>query len=285
VQARRAEQHARQRLAEERAQLQADFERQRAAWAPQIAELDRLKAILSSARQDPAALFEAAGFGPADYEPLAQIAYAMSPEVQKDPRAAQGRKIAGMQSLAARAQAAEQEKIRTELQQLRDEQARRDAAAAAEQNVQRYMQTVTRAVGDTSPHARYAMTRAPEATQQRLLALADRLYTESGPSNDLRDVPKPEQVLKAYEQERVAHIRDVIAELEALGIDPATFGKPRAPSPAPAPAPQAAAAPQIAPPVATPATATAPTTPPAPQSEDDKRRLALEELRKLRFAG
>lgn len=290
VQVRKAEQHARQRLADERAQLQADFDRQRSVWQQQVSELDRYKALMTNARQDPLALLAAAGFGDADYEPLAQLAYSMSPEGAKDPRIAQGRKIAAHESLARRAQQTEQERMRSEIQALRDEQAKRDATAVAEQNVQRYLQTVARAVGEQSPHVRYAMTRAPEATQQYLLAVADRLYTDSGPSHELRDVPTPDQVIRAYERERAGHIRDVLAELEALGVDPRSFGKaspaaaqvaaPPAVAPAqPAAAPRApAAVPAAAPPVSTP-------TPAQPQNDDDRRRLALEELRKLRFAG
>ncbi len=154
--------------------------------------------------------------------------------------------------------------------------AAQDAHAKEQVAVDRYLASVTKAVGDDTPLARAALAKNPDRTRGVLTQIADELWASSGPSDDLRDVPTPTEVLAAYEARRTA-------ELEELGIDPKLIGRAAAPAPVtPTPAPVAT---PTARPTATiaPSSVGAPIIPkvPGPPSREE----VLAGLQKLRTVG
>lgn len=223
AQVRKAEQHMRRQLAQERAQLQAELRQQEAVWQAKLEKAEALQRSVADARRDPLAAMAALGFTEADFDGLGRLLYAHSPEGQKDPR----NKAAAHQTLAQREHAAMLEKQQSRIEQLEKSLAAREQAAAAQAELDRYARKITQAVGDDTPFVRAAIAKNPERAQARLLAIADRLYMASGPSDDLRDVPSEREVLAAYEAER-------IAELEEHGIDAKSFHRPHAAAAAPA---------------------------------------------------
>lgn len=284
AQLRKQEQHLRRQIAHERAQMLAEFDQQKAAWQAKLDEAGKLEQKLAAARQDPIAAFNALGFTDADYEAVGRALYAHSPEGRKDPRHAE----AAARALEKRSQETREEKREREWNEFKEKQAQAEQAAYVQAKIDEYYESLTGALADDSPHARYLVGKNPRGAQAQLLQIADRLYTESGPSHDLREMPAPAQVLKAYEAERLAQIKSDLSELAALGIDPMSLIKPAAkPAPAQAvpaatpaapPQPAQAAAPAIAAPEAPPAT---PSIPKQPPSRDE----VLAQLAKFRNAS
>lgn len=271
---RKQEQHLRKQLAQERAQMQAEFQAQQREWQVKLEAAAAREAKLASARQDPIAALQALGFTEADFDPVGRLIYAASPSGKKDPAAA----AAAAQELARSGQNREVlstiDSLKKEIAELRQTHQQTIAQQQAQANLDRYMASVTKAVGDSTPLARSAMAKNPERTRRTLEQIADELFMSSGPSDELRDVPTPAEVLQAYEARRAA-------ELEELGIDPRLIGRA-------APAAPVAAAPPVAPaprPAATiaPSGVAAPTVPktPGPPSRED----VLAGLQKLRTVG
>jgi len=242
---RKQEQHVRRQLAAERDKFAADMERDRAAHQARVAKAESFESRVSQLKADPAALIDLltdAGFGEADFEPLGKLLYGHSPEGQKQP----GYKAVAHQSLAQRQLADKVAALEKQLGEATAAQQRAAQEAQVRADLDRWYAVVTKAVGDDAPLARAAMAKNPDRVRERMTALAERLWTQSGPSDDLRDAPTPTQVIRAYESERAA-------ELEELGIDPKTAFKPAAP-----PRPAVTLAPSA------PAAVTTPPAPPTP---------------------
>jgi hypothetical protein len=269
---RKAEQHARRQLAAERAQMAQEFETQKAAWQAKLDAAAAQERKYANARQDPIAALQALGFTEHDFDPVGRLIYAASPKGKADPAAA----AAAAQELARTG--ANREVMTTvaalqkEIADLKAVQQQTVAQQQAQQRLDQYMAGVTKAIGDDAPLARAAFAKNPDRTRNLLTQIADELYYSSGPSDDLRDVPSPSEVIAAYEARRAA-------ELEELGIDPKTIGRA-----APTAAPVTPAAP-TARPAATiaPSGAAAPIVPkvPGPPSREE----VLAGLQKLRTVG
>lgn len=230
AQVRKAEQHMRRQLAEERQRMLAEIEQQKTATQERITKAASIEAKLATARQDPLAAIQSLGFTEADFDALGRMIYAASPEGQKNP----ANRAVAQQSLAQREHATALEKLQREIAELKQGITQREQQQAQQAQLDAYLDKVTKAlVPDSAPLLHAALNKAPERTRAALAAIADRLWLESGPSDDLRDVPTPAEVHAAYERQRAE-------ELEELGIDPKTIGRPAASAPTPAPAPQAA---------------------------------------------
>lgn len=227
---RRQEQHNRRQMAQERQQMQADFEVQRQQWQTKLDEHAKLKALID--KRDPLALAAAAGWTEADFEGIAQTYYAASPEGKKDPNRAR----AAQALLEKRQEQSRVDKLESEFSEYRKTAEQREQQAAQQAQAQavaaRWLDTVHGAAGDDTPIARSASDKA--ALNQRLLAETDRLWQESGPSDDLREMPTPTQVIRAYETRRRAELEALRPEYEALAK--LTAPPPAAPAAAPAPA-------------------------------------------------
>lgn len=272
---RKQEQHLRKQLAAERAQMQQEFEQQRAQWQQKLdaAAARQSKIDDAARRRDAIALLQEHGFSEQDFDPVGRLIYAASPAGKKDPAAA----AAAAQELARSGQSREVmttvEKLQQEIADLRQAHQQTIAQQQAQANLDRYMASVTKEIGDATPLARAAMAKNPDRTRNMLTQIADELYTASGPSDDMRDVPTPAEVIAAYEARRTA-------ELEELGIDPKMIGRSAA-----APATIAPPAAPAARPAATiaPSSVAATTVPKAPGPPD--RNEVLAGLAKLRTVG
>lgn len=214
---RKQEQHLRKQLATERATMQAEFDTQRTEWQAKVARAEAIDRAAVNARKDPIGAIKALGFTEADFDQLGRLVYGASPEGQKNPAT----KAAAEDSLRKHETTTELQKLQRELAELKNGLTAKEQAAQTQAMVDSYIGDVTKAVTDATPLARSALAKAPGKTKQALVAIADRLYVESGPSDDLREVPEPSEVLAEYERMRAG-------ELEELGIDPKTIGKPAA---------------------------------------------------------
>lgn len=236
---RRQEQHLRRQQAQERQQQQADFDLQKQQWQTKLDEASKIMALVT--KKDPLALAAAAGWTEADFEPLAQTFYAASPEGKKDPARAK----AAQAQLDRRQQETRVEQLEREFREYKttaEQQAKQSQQQAEAQLVAtRWLDSVHVTAGDDTPLVRATADKA--TLNNRLLAETDRLWQESGPSDDLREMPAPAQVLRSYEGRRRA-------ELEALRPEYDALAKLTAPPPARVPA--------------TPPAPTDPTAPPAP---------------------
>lgn len=255
----------RRQLAAERSELLANFERDKSTWQTKLDKADALQKTISDARKDPMAALAALGFTEADFDGLGRLVYAHSPEGQKNP----AHKATAHQTLAQREQQTKLDALQSKLDALEQSTQAREQQAQAQAQIDGYLRRVTKAANDETPFVRAALTKNPERTHQRLLEIADRLYVQSGPSHDLRDIPTESEVLRAYEAER-------IAELEEHGIDAKSFHQ----------RPAANAAPKIAAAPTRPATTLAPSgvsAPTAPKvAGPPSREATLAELAKLR---
>lgn len=228
---RKQEIHLRRQMADERARWQAEQDQATASLKPRLAKLEEWEQRLASAKDDPIGYLQAAGWTETELEPLARIIYAHSPEGAKDPK----NKTAALQTKAQREANAELQKMRAELDDFKRAQQEQREQAEVQARIDGYYSTVTKAVTDESPIARARLAAMPDAARERMLAIAERLYVDSGPSDDLRDVPEPAQIIKAYEDERRADLETDLralpvdalrALLAKLGVDPATVLRP-----------------------------------------------------------
>lgn len=260
---RKAEQHARRQLADERAKMVAEFDTQRTEWKAKVDRAAAIDAAATNARRDPIGALRALGFTDEDFEPLGRTLYGASPAGQKDPRY----KASGEAALAQREQLTAVQRLEAQIKSLTDERAAEKQQAVVQSQLDTYADGVLKEITDSTPIAKSALAKNPAKVRAALLEVADRLYTESGPSHDLRDIPDAAAVLAAYEAER-------IAELELYGVDPSTLARPAAP--------KVPAAPPVKPPTATlaPGGGTGPTI----QATGAKptREEALVALRKIR---
>jgi hypothetical protein len=269
---RRAEVHTRRQIAAERAQMQADFDQQRAQMQPRIEKATQIEQLIGGVRTNPMALLAAVGFGEADYEALAHVIYAHSPKGVQDPK----RREAAQAALAQTAVAHRLDKTERELAEWKKTATEREQQAARSTEAQafigRWLGEVGKAVTDATPLAKAT---SPERLQPRLLAITDRLWAESGPSDDLRVMPDPAAVVHAYEAERRAELEVMRAEYEVL-TKPAT---------APAVNPVAVPAPAATAPGAAPQTQQPPPVAPNGASRKLSRDELLENIRKQRAAA
>lgn len=272
---RKQEIHLRKQIATERANMEAEFAQRMAALQPKIDQQSKLEQAIANARQDPLhAIKTILGFSDADMAPLSQLIYSASPEGQKDPRYAK----LGREALEKNGQLTQIEKLQKQFDELNKSIEQKQNEAVLQQQLDRYAATIVKAIdAKTSPLASSAMAKNPERARAQMMTVADRLYMESGPSHDTRDLPTPAEVLKAYEAERRQ-------EIEELGIDVSLIGK-AAPAPAKKIPTTLAPAEAPAPAIEAPVVAVKPNPTARPQGQKPTREEALLELRKMREQG
>lgn len=232
---RKQEIHLRRQIAEERQQWLAEQTRREAEYKPKLDEYETLKQRMASAKDDPIGFLQAAGYSEADFEQLARLVYAHSPEGAKDPR----NKTAAVQTKAQRELEAQVRELQQKQTTWEKQQQTLREQAEAQALEDGYFATLTKALGDESPITKARVAAMPGPARARLLAIADRLYTESGPSDDLRDVPDAATVIKAYEAERASEVEADLralppaalqALLKKLGVEPAAASAPAKPA-------------------------------------------------------
>jgi hypothetical protein len=111
----------------------------------------------------------------------------------------------------------------------------RETNAKMQESERSHRAVIAKAAGELSPIARARLQdeRLGEPTWQRMKEIIVRMHQESSPYPDMREVPAPDAILKAYEQERRAELE---ADLRALGVDPSILTQqPTAPAQVTAP--------------------------------------------------
>lgn len=263
---RKAEQNMRRQLANERAEMRAEFERERAVYQRQLEELTGFKTKIEGSRKDSVGLLKALGMTEDEFEAFAFDIYAHSPKGQKDPRFKE--RAAALRG--QHEQHATVEELRSKLEKLEQGMTEKEKAAEQQARAETYMARVTGTVTDATPLAKAALAKNPDKTTAKMFELALQLYQASGESDDVREDPTPEQVLQAYDRWRAA-------ELEELGLDPKAI---LAPAAAPAPAKAAKAATPAQPGESSPPAAAAAETPPRKKTRAE----LLEGIRQERAA-
>lgn len=201
------EKRAREALAKERAELEAE----RAKIAAEKSALERFEAIKKRAKHDPAAALAALGLGDDDYELAARQIYARSKAAAADPKTRE----AADRALREREHGESLEQLRAQLDEVRNELKTRDERAVQQREAERYIASVSKAIGDDAPLVASVYAKNPEKARYEFGRVTMALYEQTG------EMPEPAEVIAAYERQRRA-------ELEELGIDPATVGKPKA---------------------------------------------------------
>jgi hypothetical protein len=234
---RKAEVHLRRQLAEEQARARAELERERSTWMTKVQAAEERERALAAARQDPEAALRALGIGEDEYADWSRVLYALTPEGAKNPDA----KRYVQERLQRGKERSEVDQLRDQVEQLRRDREQEQARAQSEQLTERYYSGFATAIEASAPIARARHAADPAGLRADLLATAERLYVESGPSNDLREVPSHAEVVKAYEADRRATLIQLKAEYEAIAGASAT--PPATPPPTPPPAPPGATPP------------------------------------------
>lgn len=215
--------YLKRKLAEERQKYLDEAAAKNAEAEAKLAEVRKFEAARGKLKEDLHGFLVENGFTPSDIEHASQLLWAHSPEGSKDPKA----KELALKTKAEREQAAVIEELRKRLDEKDQREREREERQQAQARAEQYIAGVTKAVTDSTPLAKAALAKNPDKTRAKLFEIALRLHQESGPTDDLREDPTPAEVLRAYEAERAA-------ELEELGIDPKTIGKPAAAPAAPA---------------------------------------------------
>lgn len=264
VAVRKAEQRARAQLAQERAEMRADLDRERAIYQRKIDELSAFKAKIDGGKKDRIGLLKALGYTEEEFEGFAFDVYANSPKGKQDPRF----KDRAAQLQGTHEQVSAMDKLQAEIAELKQGISAKEQAQAQQARAEHYMAGVTAAVTDATPLAKAALAKNPNKTTAQMFGIALELYQASGDSEAGRVDPKPAEVLAEYDRRRAL-------ELEELGIDPKAVGA--------KPAPAAAAGRTVA--AATGAAAAAqPAQPPQPAVPPARRSRAerLEGIRRNR---
>ena len=258
---RRAEVAAKRELAAAKAKLESDFAAREAEWKPKLAKFEQMEAAAIEAKRDPIALLKHLGFDESDFEGLAMSIYGHSPKGAADPRY----KAQAEATAAKHAEASRMAQLEAKIASLESGLTAKEQAAQEAQAIDEYYGTLTKGVSDTTPLAKAALAKSPAKTRNALLAIADRLFVESDDLPEFREAPSAAQVLAEYEKVR-------LAELEELGIDPATLTRPAAP-----------AKPTTKPATTLSPTGTSATT--APKSKEVTREDLLAGMQRLRAQG
>lgn len=218
---RKQEIHLRRQLADERSQWMSERDQEQATLKPKLEQLAQWEQRMASAKDDPIAYLQAAGFTEADFDHLGRFVYAHSPEGSKDPK----NKAQVHQTKAQREYEAKLAKLEERQTTWERQQADHAERLQQQQLIDGFFSTTVKAITDDTPIVRGRIAAMPDVAKARMLEIAERLYVESGPSENLRDVPDGAQIIKAYESERRAELE---GDLRALGLDPAVVLRPQA---------------------------------------------------------
>ncbi len=202
-----AEKRSREKIEKERAAYKAeraDFERERAAFAAERAQMDAFRKATERAKVDPVSLLRAAGVD--DFEYAARLAYAES-KAATDPT----NREAAAQMLRMREQATKVDATEKRIADLEAKLAAKEQETTFESHRSKYLDFAFKAITDEVPIAKALAAKNPAKLRAALWSTAERMIAE----ND-GDVPEVEEIVAAYEVSRRA-------ELEELGVDPATF--------------------------------------------------------------
>lgn len=170
--------------------------------------LKQLETLASKVKTDPWALLEKLGVTADDADYISRVIYAHSKTAAADPKNREAVEAAKR----SRESESRVERIERELQETRQQLASERQSQSAAHAANQFLDGVAKAVGDDQPLAKSLLAKNPSKAREQFGAIAYELANTSG------EVPEASEVLAEYEKRRRA-------ELEELGIDPASVGK------------------------------------------------------------
>ncbi len=214
-QVQKQEKRAREGLAAEKREFEAERERWREENREQRAAVERFERLKGRARLDLASVARELGIAEEDFEYHAEQLYRRSPKGMKDPR----HKALAEQSMREREQADRIAKLEEEIKSDREARSTAEKAAAQRRAADEYLGQVAKAAGSDTPLVKAMLAKNPERARARLGAVA--LELARGMDDD--EVPDPAEVAKTLE-----------ADLREWGLTPpASNGTDGASSPSP----------------------------------------------------
>ncbi len=219
AQVKKAERRSRESLAKDTADRNAAIDRRVAdierEWAPRIEKAERFEKMSARAHRDGAAILRELGLSEeADIESTIRDLFAMTKAGAEKPGYREhAQKLAKDRERDDKIKAMEdREEARVKRETEREQQ------AAADRHLETYFEGVTKAANDEkTPHAAHRLAKTPVKARAALENLA------AGMAQKIGALPDAKAVLAAFEKQ-------CRAELEELGIDPATVVKAKAPA-------------------------------------------------------
>lgn len=216
-QVQKAERRAREAMAAERREFDAERERWRDETKETRAALERFEKMKSRAKLNLAEVAKELGVPEEDFEHHAEQLYRRSPKGLKDPR----NKAMADQTVREREQAARLEQLEKQIED--DRKAREQERATVEQQkaADAFLDTAQKTITDKTPIVKYLHTKDPGRAREKLRVTAAKMIRETG------EVPKHAAVVAELEKtER--------AKWKRLGIDiPGASGTTSASTPLP----------------------------------------------------
>jgi hypothetical protein len=212
----KAEKRSRDKIAADRAAAKAETEKRDAELKPRLEKLEKFEAAMKNVHRDPAAALALLGLGDdAALEGFARAAFAMTEAGKKDPARAKANADLAAQVLREREANGATEALQKRLDDLERTISTEKQQAQLEQKRTAYVDFTAKKVSDETPIAKALGEKNPDKLRAALWATTERMIAD----ND-GEVPDPEDVLATYEKTRRA-------ELEELGVDPATLATPK----------------------------------------------------------
>ena len=202
-QVQRQEKRAREGLAAERREFEAERQRWQDENRERVARAERFEKLSERAKLDLASVAKELGISEEDFEYHAEQLYRRSPKGLKDPR----HKALAEQSMREREQAARLEKLEKQIEDDRKARADAETKAAQQRAADEYIGRAVKAAGADTPIVRGMLAKNPERARQRLAQAALEMYHRDG------EEPDPAAVVKELE-----------ADLREWGLTPPASG-------------------------------------------------------------
>lgn len=219
AQVQKATKREREMMAKQRDELakaRTEVESQRQAFAAERAELEEWKQLKARAKNDPLALYKAAGIGEDDYEHHAKVLYNHRKGAEPKDR------DAALRMQREKETVSEVSQLRKELDEHKAELAKREQAAQLEQAWTEHIGGVAKAAQDDkvdAPLLRAQLAKNPRRAHATIRDITMQITQETG------ELPDAADVIAKYEEIRRQ-------EIEELGIDvAAATGKKPVPAP------------------------------------------------------
>ena len=211
----KAEKRSREQLAKERAEakaeMQLEFDRQRAALAPHMESLKAFQSAKEKAEVDPVGLLTSLGISVEKFDYIAQQIYNNSKAAEADPK----RREFAAQAREKREYEARMEAMQKRIDAMENE---RKQAAESQENArleETAFKSLSEAATDDTPLTKKLLAKNPAKARAALLKTARDLFKQTG------EPPDAEDVLNAYEKIRAE-------ELAELDVDVTSIAKPKA---------------------------------------------------------
>lgn len=216
-QVQRNERRARESMAAERREFEAERERWREETREKTAALERFNQLKDRARVDLAAVAKELGVSEEEFEFHAEQLYRLSPKGQKDPR----HKEIASRNVREREAAERLAKLEKQIKEREEREVKEREVAAQQKAAAEYLDQVQKVVTDKAPIVKYLSTKDPERAREKLRITAARMIKETG------EVPAHAAVIRELEKTEGA-------KWKRLGIDiPGTSGTKDASTPSP----------------------------------------------------